>query len=80
MTAFNARALASLVTVAGSALSRRLNVIMNAVVQVLEGDKDEELQSALDEAIEALLASIGDAEGLNTLMMMLIGWYNPTLI
>lgn len=80
MTAFNARALASLVTVAGNALSRRLNVIMNAVVQVLEGDKDEELQGALDEAIEALLASIGDAEGLNTLMMMLIGWYNPSLI
>ena len=40
-----------------------------------EEDKDEELQSALDEAIRALLASIGDAEGLNTLMMTLIGWY-----
>lgn len=79
MTVFNARALAALVTVAGNALSRRLNVIMNAVVRVLEEDKDEELQSALDEAIRTLLASINDAEGLNNLMMMLIGWYVAAL-
>lgn len=75
MTVFNARALAALVTVAGNALSRRLNVIMNALVRALEEDKDEELREALDEAIRALLASISDAEGLNTLMMIFIGWY-----
>jgi hypothetical protein len=75
MTVFNARALAALVTVAGNALSRRLNVIMNAVVRVLEEDEDEELREALDEAIRALFGSINDAEGLNTLMLMLIGWY-----
>lgn len=74
MTVFNARALASLVTVAGNALSRRLTVLLNAVVRVLEEDKDEELLAALDETIQALLASINDAEGLNTLMMTLIGW------
>lgn len=79
MTAFNARALASLVTVAGNVLSRRLSVIMNAVVQVFEEDNDEELQSALDEAIKALLVSISDAEGLNTLMMTLIEWYIVSL-
>jgi hypothetical protein len=80
MTAFNARALAALVAVAGNALSRRLNVIMNAIVRVLEEDKDEELQAALDDAITALFASINDAEGLNTLMMMLIGWYVSSFI
>jgi hypothetical protein len=74
MTVFNARALASLVTVAGNALSRRLSVILSALVKVYEGDKDEELDSALDEALRALFASINDAEGLNTLMMILIGW------
>ena len=37
MSAFNARALASLVTVAGSALSRRLTVILNALVKMREG-------------------------------------------
>ncbi|KAJ7672704.1 armadillo-type protein [Mycena rosella] len=74
MTLFNARALAALVTVAGGALSRRLTVIMSALVRVVEDDQDEELQAAVDEAIRALFASINDAEGLNTLMMLLLGW------
>lgn len=74
MTVFNARALASLVTVAGNALTRRLSVILNALVKVYEDDKDEELESALDEAIRAMFVSVDDAEGLNTLMMVLIGW------
>ena len=74
MTVFNARALASLVTVAGNALSKRLTVILSALVKVLEEDKDEELGVALDEALRALLGSIEDAEGLNTLMLLLLGW------
>ncbi|RPD57344.1 ARM repeat-containing protein [Lentinus tigrinus ALCF2SS1-7] len=77
MSAFNARALASLVTVAGSALSRRLTVILNALVKMREGQEvreDEELNSAVDEAIRALMASISDPEGLNTLMLLLLEW------
>lgn len=74
MTVFNARALASLVTVAGNALSRRLTVILSALVKVLEDENEEELKSAIDEALRALLTSINDPEGLNTLMMILIGW------
>ena len=77
MSAFNARALASLVTVAGSALSRRLTVILNALVKMREGQEvqeDEELNSAVDEAIRALMASISDPEGLNTLMLWLFEW------
>ncbi|KAG1734519.1 armadillo-type protein [Suillus lakei] len=74
MTVFNARALASLVTVAGHALSKRLIVILGALVKVLEEDQDDELQSAIDEAVRALLASIEDPEGLNTLMLLLLGW------
>jgi hypothetical protein len=73
MTVFNARALASLVTIAGHALSKRLIVILGALVKVLEEDKDDELRSAIDEAVRALLASIEDPEGLNTLMLLL-GW------
>lgn len=75
MTVFNARALASLVTVAGHALSRRLTIILNALVKVFEEDLDEELDAALDEALRALLGSIEDPEGLNTLMLLLLGWY-----
>jgi hypothetical protein len=71
MTVFNARALgalASLVTVAGNAMSKHLSVILNAIVKVLEGSPDEDLKEAVDEALEALLGSISDAEGLNTLI------------
>lgn len=75
MTVFNARALASLVVVAGNALSRRLTVILNSLVKVLEDEIDDELRSAVDGAINALFSSINDPEGLNTLMMLLIGWY-----
>lgn len=74
MTVFNARALASLVTVAGNSLSRRLTVILNALVKVFEDSLEEELREAVDEAIEALFSSVSDAEGLNTVMMLLIGW------
>ncbi|KAG1829542.1 armadillo-type protein, partial [Suillus subalutaceus] len=74
MTVFNARALASLVTVAGHALSKRLIVILGALVKVLEEDQDDGLRSAIDEAVRALLASIEDPEGLNTLMLLLLGW------
>ena len=75
MTVFNARALASLVTVAGNALSRRLTVILNSLVKVMEDEIDDELREAVDEAIKALFSSINDPEGLNTLMMLLLDWY-----
>jgi hypothetical protein len=77
MTVFNARALASLVTVAGSALSKRLTVILTALVKITESmddSTDEELRTAVDEAVQALLSSISDVEGLNTLMLLLLGW------
>lgn len=77
MSVFNARALASLVSVAGSALSRRLSVILTGLVKMHEGkeiQEDEELKEAIDEAIRALLSSISDAEGLNVLMLVLLEW------
>ena len=77
MTVFNARALASLVSVAGSALSKRLTVILTSLVKVQEGPEvkeDEELREAVEEAVSSLLESVCDAEGLNTLMLLLLGW------
>ena len=74
MTLFNAHALGSLVTVAGNALSRRLTVIVGALVQELETTRDEELCDAVKETLETLLGSIVDAEGLNTLMLLLLEW------
>ncbi|KAL0955554.1 hypothetical protein HGRIS_001793 [Hohenbuehelia grisea] len=74
MTVFNANALASLVSVAGNALSRRLTTILNALVSVMETGGEEELMEAVNGAVEASLSSIEDAEGLNTLMMTLLDW------
>jgi hypothetical protein len=56
-------------------LSRRLTVILNSLVKVSEDEIDDELRSAVDEAISALFSSIEDPEGLNTVMMLLLGWY-----
>ncbi|KAG8757007.1 translational activator of GCN4 [Ceratobasidium sp. 428] len=74
ITASNARAFAALVTVAGNALSKRLTQILTALVKSVESEQDEETAEAVDEAVQALLGSISDAEGLNTLMMLLLGW------
>ncbi|KAF8756754.1 ARM repeat-containing protein [Rhizoctonia solani] len=78
ITISNARAMASLVTVAGNALSKRLTQILTALVKSLETEKDEETREAVSEATTALLASISDAEGLNTLMMLLLSWSGET--
>lgn len=74
MTIFNAHALASLVTVAGSALSRRLSQVLGSLVNFMEQDNEEELAQAIEEAVRALLGSLSDAEGLNNLMMILLDW------
>jgi len=74
ITSFNARALKSLVSVAGRALSRRLTQILGTLVKALETEKDEELKTDINEAVEALLGAIVDPEGLNTCMMILLGW------
>ncbi|KIJ51382.1 hypothetical protein M422DRAFT_43931 [Sphaerobolus stellatus SS14] len=74
ITSFNAKALASLVTVAGDALNKRLTNILDALVSSLEVEKDEELKDDINDAVRALLASIPDETGLNTLMLLLLGW------
>ncbi|TCD64479.1 translational activator of GCN4 [Steccherinum ochraceum] len=77
MSVFNARALESLVTVAGSALSKRLTAILTALVRVLEDPRPEETEEvveAVTDATKALLGSISDTEGLHALMLTLLGW------
>lgn len=74
MTLFNVLALGSLVTVAGNALSRRLPVIVGALVQESETATDEELCGVIKETLETLLGSIVDTEGLDALMFLLLEW------
>ena len=73
MTEFNVRALGTLVTVAGNALSKRLTQVLTSLVACLENCEGA-LASATDDTLRALLGSISDAEGLNTLMIVLFDW------
>jgi hypothetical protein len=61
--------------VAGSALNKRLDTVLGALVKSLEREKSEEVLEALNDAIESLLASVEDDEGIHQLEMLLIGWY-----
>jgi hypothetical protein len=74
VTSFNLRALASLVTVAGQALSKRITTILSTLVKVLETEHDNELIEDVRECIVAIVRSIEDLEGLNTLMLLLLEW------
>ncbi|WWD15877.1 hypothetical protein CI109_100301 [Kwoniella shandongensis] len=74
ITAFNARALGQLVKVAGSALNKRLDTVLGALVKSLEKEKSEEILAELHSAVESLLESVEDADGVHLLEMLLIGW------
>lgn len=74
ITAFNLRALGSLVSVAGSALNKRISVIVSALIKLKEEEKDEELLDECNGCLNMVFASLDEMEGLNTLMMLLLGW------
>lgn len=81
ISAFNARAISALVRVAGSALNRRIDTLLSALVKSLEANPSEDVKPDLEEAIEALCASVEDSDGIHLLMMLLFGWakdVNPT--
>ncbi|KAG2190049.1 hypothetical protein INT46_000027 [Mucor plumbeus] len=72
ISAFNARALASLVTVAGPALNKRLTAILEALVESLMSEEDGETIEALKATTEAFLLSVDDEDGLHTLTVTLM--------
>ena len=72
ITAFNARALASLVTVAGPALNKRLTDILEALVESRVTEEDEETIEALKATTEAFLLSVDEDDGLHTLTVALM--------
>ncbi|KAG1068045.1 hypothetical protein G6F42_026426 [Rhizopus arrhizus] len=72
ISAFNARALASLVTVAGPALNKRLTAILEALVETLMTEQDPETIETLKATTEAFLLSVDDEDGLHTLTVTLM--------
>lgn len=72
ITPFNAKAIASLAEVAGSAMTRRLPVILNTLMDNIVGCKDEELTGELEAAFDTILASVDEFDGLNTAMSVML--------
>lgn len=61
-------------TVAGEALSKRLSSVLKPLVKSMENEKDDQIKTEVQTAIRALLSSIEDEEGMETLQMLLLGW------
>jgi hypothetical protein len=72
ISSFNAKALASLSTVAGSAMTRRLPSILNSLMDNIISCKDEELLADLNASFDTVVLSIDEFDGLNTAMSVLL--------
>ena len=72
ISSFNAKALASLSQVAGSAMVRRLPNILTGLMDNLVLCKDEALRDDLDHSFDAVLSSVDEHDGLNTAMSVML--------
>ncbi|TVY78123.1 eIF-2-alpha kinase activator gcn1, partial [Lachnellula suecica] len=72
ISSFNAKALASLSTVAGSAITRRLPVILTSLMDSIVSCKNEELKADLETSFDTVILSIDEFDGLNTAMSVLL--------
>lgn len=72
ITPFNAKAIASLSEVAGPAMTRRLPVILNALMDNLIVCKDDGLRSDLEDSFDSILLSMDEFDGLNTAMSVML--------
>ena len=72
ISAFNARALASLAKVGGPAMNRRLPTILNTLADNIISCKDAERKEDLDTAFDAVLCSVDEYDGLNTAMSVML--------
>ena len=73
MSAFNAKALASLSAVSGPTLTRRLTSILNSIMDNVVSCKEENLRVELNRAFSAVLLSVDEYDGLNTAMSSMLG-------
>ena len=73
ITAFDAKALASLSKVAGAAMNRRLPGIINSLMDNEVECKDAQLREELEMSLDTVIQSIDEYDGLNTVMNVLLG-------
>lgn len=72
ISSFNAKAIASLSEVAGSAMTRRLPAILNALMDNIIVCRDDTLRSELEDSFDSILLSMNEYDGLNTAMSVLL--------
>jgi len=72
ISAFNAKALASLSKVAGAAMNRRLPNIINSLMDNIVNCTEEELREDLDTSFDTVILSIDEYDGLNVVMNVLL--------
>ncbi len=72
ISAFNAKALASLSRVAGAGMNRRLPNIINSLMDNIIECDDDELREDLNESFDTVILSIDEYDGLNTVMNVLL--------
>ncbi|KAK8236757.1 translational activator [Phyllosticta capitalensis] len=72
MSAFNARAVASLAEVASSAMSRKLPQILNAIMDNIVVCKDDDLRHELQSSFDTVLVSVDENDGLSTAMSAML--------
>ncbi|KAL9028966.1 MAG: hypothetical protein Q9196_002741 [Gyalolechia fulgens] len=72
ITPFNAKAIASLAEVAGPAMTRRLPVIFNTLMDSIVACNDDELTIALETSFDTILNSVDEFDGLNTAMSVML--------
>ncbi|KAK5659076.1 hypothetical protein OQA88_1165 [Cercophora sp. LCS_1] len=72
ISAFNAKALASLSKVAGAAMNRRLPNIINSLMDNIVNCTEDELREDLDTSFDTVILSIDEYDGLNVVMNVML--------
>ncbi|KAF5859173.1 translational activator of GCN4 [Aspergillus alliaceus] len=72
ISSFNAKALASLAEVAGSAMTRRLPAILNALMDNIISATDDSLREELGNAFDTVLISVDEFDGLNAVVNVML--------
>lgn len=72
ISAFDAKALASLSQVAGAAMNRRLPGIINSLLDNIVTCEDDALRGDLENSFDTVILSIDEYDGLNTVMSVLL--------
>ena len=72
ISAFDAKALASLSKVAGPAMNRRLPNIINSLMDNEINCKEDDLREELETSFDTVIQSIDEYDGLNTVMNVLL--------